>query len=165
MKILYHVICTNNQILATEKISIHLFWKTQVSADLVGNMSNLYCRCLIICSWFLAKIMFRYTTTYFIRDTQIDYQHSTPIYERSCPPSWHFFEIDIENSRKFKKNQNDVRTSRGVIIYVLVSIKNNKLGIRKFYWRGVHRKSYLLRRFLAFGPNVGCYGQIHVIVC
>ena len=25
--------------------------------------------------------------------------------------------------------------------------------------------SYLLRRFLTFGPNDGCYGQIHGIVC
>ena len=37
-----------------------------------------------------------------------------------------FVEIVIENSKNSKKNQNDVRLSRDVIIYVLVSKNNNK---------------------------------------
>ena len=59
LKTLCHVICTNNQI-----VSIHLFWKTQVSADSGGNGSNLNYKCLVVCSWFLAKIIFRYTNTF-----------------------------------------------------------------------------------------------------
>jgi hypothetical protein len=110
LKILDHVICTNNQIVGPEKVSIHLFWKTQVSADSVGNGSNLNYRCLVVCSWFLAKIIFRYTTTYFIRDTPRVSQYSTPSYERSCPPSWLFFEIGIENSKKFKKMVNSLNS-------------------------------------------------------
>ena len=118
---------------------MHNFWKTQVSVDSVGNGSNLNYRCLVVCSWFLEKIIFWYTTTYFIGDTPRVSQYSTPSYERSCPPSWLFYEIGIENSKKFKKNQNDVRPSRGFIIYVLVSIKNNKLGIQQLYKKWVHR--------------------------
>ena len=112
LKTLDHVICTNNQIVSFEKVSIHLFWKTQVSADSAGNGSNLNYKCLVVCSWFLEKIIFRYTTTYFIRDPPRVSQYSTPSYEPSCPPSWLFLEIGIENSKKFKKIQNDVRPSR-----------------------------------------------------
>ena len=103
LKTLDHVICTNNQIVFSEKVSIHLFWKTQVSVDSFGNNSNLNYRCLIVCSWFLAKIIIRYTTTYFIRDTPRVSQYSTPSYARSCPPSWLFLEISVENSKIFKK--------------------------------------------------------------
>ena len=101
LKILYHVICTNNQIVSSEKVSIHLFWKTQVSADSAGNGTNLNYRCLVVCSWFLAKIIFRCTTTYFIIDSPRVSNYSTPSYERSCPPSWLFIQTDIENSKKF----------------------------------------------------------------
>ena len=102
LKTLEHVRCTNHHIVGCEKFSMHLFWKWQIPADSVGNGSNLNCRCLVICSWFLAKIIFRYTTTYLIRDTPRVSQYSTPSYERSCPPSWLFLEIGIENSKKFK---------------------------------------------------------------
>ena len=84
------------------------------------------------------KIIFRYTTTYFIIDTQRVSQYSTPSYERACLPSWLLFEIGIENSKKSKKNQNDVRPSRCVLICVIVSIENNKLGIRQLYRKCVH---------------------------
>ena len=103
LKTLDHVICTNNQIVSSEKVSIHLFWKTQVSSDSAGNDSNLNYRCLIVCSWFLEKNIIRYTTNYFIRDTPRFSQYSTPSYARSCPPSWLFLEIGIENSKIFKK--------------------------------------------------------------
>ena len=85
LKTLDHVICINNQIVSSKKVSIHLFWKTQVSPDSAGNGSNLNYRCLEICSWFFEKNIFRYTTTYFIRDTPRVSQYSTPSYERSCP--------------------------------------------------------------------------------
>ena len=69
LKTLDHVRCTNHQIVGCEKVSMHLFWKWQIHADSVGDGSNLNYRCLVVCSWFLAKIILRYTTTYFIRDT------------------------------------------------------------------------------------------------
>ena len=86
LKILYHVICTNNQSVDSEKVSIYPFSIIQISADLVGKGSNLNYRCLVVCSSFLGKIIFRYTTTYFITDTPRVSQYSTPSYERSCPP-------------------------------------------------------------------------------
>ena len=54
-KILDHFIVTNNQMVLSDKISIHLFWKKQNPADSVGSDSNLNIRC---------------SSTYFIRDTQ-----------------------------------------------------------------------------------------------
>ena len=96
------------------------------------------------------KIIFRYTTTYFIRDIQRVSQYSTPSYERSCPPPWLFVETDLKNSTKFKKLQNDVRPSCGVIIYVLVSTKNIRLGIPKFYWNGVHKNELSPTNILGF---------------
>ena len=51
--------------------------------------------------------------------------------------------------RKFKKIQNDVTPSRGVIIYVLVSTKKN-IGIRQLYWKGVHRNELSSTKILGF---------------
>ena len=56
----------------------------------------------------------------------------------------------LNRHRKFQKIQNDVRPSRGVIIYVLVSTKNNKLGIRQLYWKGVHRNELSSTKILGF---------------
>ena len=106
--------------------------------------------CIVVCSWFLGKIIFRYTTTYFIRDIQRVSQYSTPSYERSCPPSWLFPETGIENSTKFTKIQNGVRPSRGVIIYALVSTKNNILGIPKFCWKCFQRSELSPTNILGF---------------
>ena len=58
LKTLYHVRCTNHQIVGSEKVSMHLFWKWQIPIDSVGNGSNLNYRCLVGCSWFLAKKSF-----------------------------------------------------------------------------------------------------------
>ena len=63
------------------------------------------------------------------------------------PAVWTFF---LNRHRKFQKIQNDVRPSRGVIIYVLVSTKNNKLGIRQLYWKGVHRNELSSTKILGF---------------
>ena len=90
LKTLEHVRRTNHHIVGCEKVSMHLFWKSQVSADSAGNGTNLNYKCLVICSWFLAKIIFRYTTTYFNIDTPRVSEYTTPSYERSCPPSWLF---------------------------------------------------------------------------
>ena len=101
-KILDHVICRNNQVVASNKFSIHLFWKRQIPADSVESGSNLNYMCIIVCSWFLAKIIFRYSSSYFIRDTPRVSQDSSPSYERSCPPFWPCVQIGIRNSKKFK---------------------------------------------------------------
>ena len=131
-------------------ISIHLFRKSQVSADSAGNGTNLNYKCLVICSWFLGKIIFRYTTTYFNRDTPRVSEYTTPSYGRSCPPSWLCPETGWGNSRKIRKTLNNARPSPGVITYVLVSTKNNKVGIRMFCWKLVHKKELSPPNILGF---------------
>ena len=116
-------------------------------------------------SWFLAKVIFRYTTTYFIRDTPRVSQYSTPSYERSCPPSRLLFEIGIENSKKFKTIQNYVRPSRGVIIHVLVSTKNTKLGIWQLDSKGVHRNELSSMKILGFRSKWRVLWPRPCIVC
>ena len=150
LKTLYHVICTNNQTVSSEKVSIHLFWKTQVSVDSAGNDSNLNYRCLIVCSWFLAKIIIRYTTTNFIRDTPRVPQYSTPSYARSCPPSWLFLEFGIENSKIFKKNSNWCKTFAWCHYICPSTQKKKKLGIRQLYWKGVHINELSSMKILGF---------------
>ena len=85
IKLLYHIWSTNNQIPFSKKIYIHLFWKRQISTDSVETGPNLNYRCLVVCSWFFVKIIFRYTSIYFIRDTPIVPQYSTPRYECHVP--------------------------------------------------------------------------------
>ena len=105
-KILYHILCTNNQMVACQKISIHLSSKRQISDDSAEIGSNLNCRCFLVCSWFLKKIIFRYISIYFIRDIPRVSQDSTPSYERSWPPFWPYFETGVRNSTKIKKMEN-----------------------------------------------------------
>jgi hypothetical protein len=64
--IIYDILCTNHQMFKCVMIFIHLSWKRQTSAESVGNGSNLNYRCLIVCSWFFPKIIFSFTSIYFI---------------------------------------------------------------------------------------------------
>ena len=74
---------------------IHLCWKRQIAADLVGTGWNLNYKCLIVCSLFFQKIISRCKSTHFIRDLPRGLQDSTPSYHRPCPPPpfWPHFEI------------------------------------------------------------------------
>ena len=51
------------------KALIHLWWKRQISANLVGSGSNCNCSYLIVCSLFFPKIISRYINIYLIRET------------------------------------------------------------------------------------------------
>ena len=125
-KILDHILLQIDQMFECQMIFIHLSSKRQISIDSVGTGSNLNYMCLIVCSLFFQKIISRYTSSHFIIDPPRGLQDSTPSYHRSCPPFWPHFEIDKNNSKKIKKN---VKPSRCILIYVLVTIQNNKLGI------------------------------------
>ena len=59
------------------KVLIHLWWKRQIPADLVGSGSNLNCSCLIVCYLFFTKIISRYISIYLIRETPKKFQDST----------------------------------------------------------------------------------------
>ena len=51
------------------KVLIHLWWKRQIVVDSAGNGSNLNCSCLIVCSLFFQKIIYRYISIYLIIET------------------------------------------------------------------------------------------------
>ena len=132
---------------ACKKVSIHLFWKRQNPADSDGTGSNLNCRCVIVFSLFFEKIIFRYTSSYFFRDPTKYLQYYTTRYERSFPPFWPYFETGTRNS---KKNQKDGNPSQCVIICDLVTIKNNKLGIRQISFKSVLRNELSCTKIRGF---------------
>jgi hypothetical protein len=86
--ILYHTVCTIHHLFAWKKFSRHSSRNWQNFANSIGSGSNLNYRCFIVCSYVFPKIIFRYTSIYFIIDSQSVPQYSTPIYKRSCMPSW-----------------------------------------------------------------------------
>jgi hypothetical protein len=101
-KIIYHILCIDHQPFECSKFSMYLSWKRQTSAESAGNGSNLNYRCLIECLWFFPKIIFSFTSIYFITDPMIVLQDSTPSREGSCPPFWPHLESSIRNSKKIK---------------------------------------------------------------
>jgi hypothetical protein len=104
--ILYHTVCPIHHLFEWKKFFSLPSKNWQISADSAGSGSNLNYRCIIVCSCFFLKIIFRYKSIYFIIDPQIVMQYSTPSYKRSRLPFWSFFEIGIRNSKKIKKIQN-----------------------------------------------------------
>ena len=58
-KILDHILITNHQFSASQKLSSHLSAKRQSFADLVGSGPNFNYRCVIVCSCFFEKNIFR----------------------------------------------------------------------------------------------------------
>ena len=116
-----------------EMFLMHLCWKRQIAANSAGTGWNLNYKCLIVCSLFFQKIICKCTSTHFIRDLQRVLQDSTPSYHRPCPPSpvlTVFWNRCLNNS---KKNQKNIKPSRCILIYVLVTIQTNKLGIMQIY--------------------------------
>ena len=105
-KILYHVSCAINQLVACKKLFNHLLSKWQISADSAGPGSILNHKCFIVFSLFFVNFSFRYKSSHFIRDSPVLLQDFTPRYERSCPSFWRHFEIGINNSNKIKKMEN-----------------------------------------------------------
>ena len=101
--LLDHIVCTNHRLVASQNISRYLSPKRQIVADSVGSGQNLNYRCLIVCSWFFQKIIFRFTAIYFMIDPQIVLKDYTPRLESSCPPFWPHFESSTSNSKKIKK--------------------------------------------------------------
>jgi hypothetical protein len=86
--ILYHTVCTIHHLFEWKKFFSLPSKNWQISTDSAGSGSNLNYMCFIVCSYFLPKIIFRYTSIYFIIDSQSVPQYSTPIYKRSCMPLW-----------------------------------------------------------------------------
>ena len=66
---------------------------------------------------------------------------------------------------KFKKNPNNENPSRGVILCYIVERKNTRLGILIMFRKNLHKMTYHVRGFMAFGPNDRCYVLNHGIVC
>jgi hypothetical protein len=67
-KILYHILCTIHQLFASKKFSRLPSRNRQIFADSGGSESNLKYRYFIVFSYFFPKIIFRYTSIYFIID-------------------------------------------------------------------------------------------------
>jgi hypothetical protein len=67
-KKLYHILCTIHQLFASKKFSRLPSRNRQISADSDGSGSNLNYRYFIVFSYFFPKIIFRYTSIYFIID-------------------------------------------------------------------------------------------------
>jgi hypothetical protein len=67
--------------------------------------------------------------------------------------------------KKFRNNQKNINPSRCVMLYDLVSRKNNKLGILQLLWKSVQKKELSRTKFHAFQAKRGSYGYNHGIVC
>jgi hypothetical protein len=89
-------------------------------------------------------------------------QDSIPSQERSRPPFWRHFEIDIRNS---KKNQKNTNPSRCIMLSDLVARKNNKLWILPIFWKSVHKKELPCTKFHGFQARWASYGHYQGIVC
>src|SRR3954467_8462877 len=64
----------------------------------------------------------------------------------------------IQNGhKKFKKSPNNVNPSRGVILCDIVARKITRLGILIMSRKNLHKMTYHVRGFMAFGPNDRCY--------
>jgi hypothetical protein len=116
----------------------------------------------IVCSYFFKKIIFRYTSCYFIRDPLSVLQDSTPTDRRLCPSSCMHFQTCITNSKKIKKMENLCTTSF-YVTYSLYKILN--LEYCKYYKKIFTKQSYHERRFMTFNPNDQCHENEHNIVC
>ena len=99
------------------KVLIHLWWKRQIPVDSVGSVWNLNYNCLVVCSLFFPKIIYRYISIYLIRETSKVFQDSTTSSERSSPLFWPHFETGIKNSKKIKKLENLRIVSSYVTMY------------------------------------------------
>src|SRR3954469_13888226 len=73
--------------------------------------------------------------------------------------------IVLKSHKKFKNDRNNAKPSRGVILCDMVARKNIKLIILIMSQKNLHKMTYLIRGFLAFGSNDQCYGQNQGIVC
>jgi hypothetical protein len=82
-KILEHLGFKIQHLVEQKTIYSYFLIFSQLSADSAGNRPNLNYKCFIVCSWFFAKIIFRCTSCYFIRDLQKVLQDSTHIYKRA----------------------------------------------------------------------------------
>ena len=76
-KILDHVSSIIHQLVAFKIFLASSRKKRQVYVDTVGTVPNLNYKCFVVCSWFFTKIIFRYKTCDFIRDTLRVLQDST----------------------------------------------------------------------------------------
>jgi hypothetical protein len=108
----HSIVCSNNPILCKvfqhfecPKFSIYLSWKIQTSTKSAWNGSKFNYKCLIVFSGFFSKIIFSFTSRYFIIDPIIFLQDSTPSYEGACPLFWPHFDSSRGNSKKSKKNE------------------------------------------------------------
>src|SRR4051794_17653674 len=64
--------------------------------------------------------------------------------------------------KKSKKGSNNVN---GVILCDIVARKNINLGILIMNRKNLHKRTYDVRGFMAFGPRDGCYVLNRGIVC
>ena len=60
--------------------------------------------------------------------------------------------------KKFKNDRNNAKPLRGIILCDIVISKNIKLDILIMSQKNLHKMTYLVRGFLAFGSNDQCYG-------
>src|SRR5215216_1529432 len=67
--------------------------------------------------------------------------------------------------RNSKKNPNNENPLCGVILCDIVVRKNTRLGILIMSRKNLHKMTYHVRRFMAFGPNDRCYVLNRGIVC
>src|SRR3954471_24889428 len=94
--------------------------------------------CLIVCFYFLKKLFL---------GTQVVI--SSGIHQDFCkiPPLsiiGHALRFDhfLKSTKINQKNKKIVKPSRCILIYVLVTIQNNKLGIRRISYKSLFKMSY-----------------------
>ena len=65
--------------------------------------------------------------------------------------------IVLKSHKKFKNDRNNAKPSRGVILCDMVARKNITLVILNMSQKNIHKMTYLIRVFVAFGSNDQCY--------
>jgi hypothetical protein len=104
--------------------------KRQNVADSVGSGSNLNYKCLIVCSWFFEKNIFRFTIIYFIRDPQFFYKIQ---YIGKNVHARRFGHILNQAPKIKKKTQKHAKPLHSVMLCDLVARNNNKRGLSQIF--------------------------------
>jgi hypothetical protein len=124
-KIVYHILCTINQLFAWKRFYSHPSRNWQISADSVGSGSNLNYRCFIVCSYlkknyfYMHKYLFHHRS---IKSLARFYPRLGMVTPTVLATFWN-------RHKKFKNNQKNSNPSCYVMLCDLVAKENNKLEI------------------------------------
>src|SRR4051812_449944 len=94
--------------------------------------------CLIVCSLFFEKIISRYKVV-ISSGIQQDFCKIPPLSITGHALRFDYF---LKSTKLIKKNKKIVKPSCCILIYVLVTIQNNKLGIKQISYKSIFKMSY-----------------------